>query len=203
MRFSWHFKCTVSIFKIGTFNSIKFKKYLRANPSAGTELVTILGQRFYSADAEAEYLRTDAGAFATPTGAGAGASAGVAKAGASAAYIKGIVEANANAEFAQAGASITYEPLTGQLVNAQAGAHVGKAEVGVKNTPLQAHVSVGEVGGEAGVGWQYTGASVGASLAEAKAGPFAARAGVKFGGGIRNGIPEVDLGPVTTPCSIM
>ena len=35
------------------------------------------------------------------------------------------------------------------------------------------------------------------------AGPFAARAGVKYGGGIRDGVPEVDVGPITTPCSIM
>ena len=88
-------------------------------------------------------------------------------------------------------------------MNAQAGAALGKAGVGITNTPLQASVSVAEAGGEAGVGWQYTGANIGASAAEARAGPFAARAGVKFGGGIRNGIPEVDLGPVTTPCSIM
>ena len=88
-------------------------------------------------------------------------------------------------------------------MNSQANVVVGKAAVGITNTPLQAHVSVGEAGGEAGVGWQYPGVNIGASFAEAKAGPFAARAGVKFGGGIRNGIPEVDLGPVTTPCSIM
>ena len=51
--------------------------------------------------------------------------------------------------------------------------------------------------------WDYTGAAVAASLGEARAGPFAARAGVKFGAGVRNGVPEVDLGPVTVPCSIM
>ena len=88
-------------------------------------------------------------------------------------------------------------------MNAQAGVAAGKAAVGLTNTPLQAHVSVAEASGEAGVGWQYTGANIGASLAEAKAGPFAVRAGAKFGAGIRNGVPEVDLGPVTTPCSVM
>ena len=51
--------------------------------------------------------------------------------------------------------------------------------------------------------WKYTGASAGAHFGEAKAGPFGVRAGVKFGAGIRNGIPEVDLGPVTAPCSVM
>lgn len=172
-------------------------------PPASVEYDTIAGLRVLSADAGAEYLGAEAGAFINPTAAKAAASANVAQASASAAVIKDVIEANANAEFAKAGASISYSPLTLQLVNAEAGVSVGKASVGVANTPLQAHVSVGEAGGEAGVGWQYTGASIGASVAEAKAGPFGARLGVKFGGGIRNGIPEVDLGPVTTPCSIM
>ena len=52
-------------------------------------------------------------------------------------------------------------------------------------------------GAEAGVSRDFTGVGVGASLAEARGGPFAARAG------LRNGAPEVDLGPVTAPCSIM
>ena len=56
---------------------------------------------------------------------------------------------------------------------------------------------------ETGVSWDYTGAAVAASFGEARAGPFAARAGVKFGAGVRNGVPEMDLGPVTVPCSIM
>ena len=52
--------------------------------------------------------------------------------------------------------------------------------------------------------WKYTGASVEASAGEARAGPFAARAGVKFGAGFRNGVPEVDLGPVTvSACSVI
>ena len=148
-------------------------------------------------------MGAQAEAFANPTSGRAAAAANVAQAGASAAILKDVLEAEASAEFAKAEASISYSPLTGQLVNAQAGVAVGKAGVGITNTPLQAHVSVGEAGGEAGVGWKYTGASVGASVAEAKAGPFAARAGLKFGAGIRNGIPEVDLGPVTIPCSIM
>ena len=58
-------------------------------------------------------------------------------------------------------------------------------------------------GAEAGVSRDFTGVGVGASLAEARGGPFAARAGVKFVIGVKNGAPEVDLGPVTAPCSIM
>ena len=52
---------------------------------------------------------------------------------------------------------------------------------------------------EAGASWEYTGANVGASLGEARAGPFAVRAGFKLGAGIRNGVPEIDLGPITAP----
>ena len=38
---------------------------------------------------------------------------------------------------------------------------------------------------ETGVSWKYTGASAGAHLGEAQAGPFAVRAGFKFGIGFR------------------
>ena len=76
-------------------------------------------------------------------------------------------------------------------------------EAGIAHTPLQAHVQGPAAGAEAGASWDYAGVGVGASLAEARAGPFAARAGVKIGIGCRNGVPEVDLGPVTSPCSIM
>ena len=78
-----------------------------------------------------------------------------------------------------------------------------RVEVGIAHTPLQARVQGPAAGAEAGASWDYTGVGVGASLAEARAGPFAARAGVKIGAGVRNGVPEVDLGPVTMPCSIM
>lgn len=56
---------------------------------------------------------------------------------------------------------------------------------------------------EIGTSSEYTGASVGAHAGEARVGPFAARAGVKVGAGVRDGVPEVDLGPVTVPCSVM
>ena len=101
---------------------------------------------------------------------------------------------SAKTEFNKAGTSISSSPLNGQLVNGRASYAVGKTTVGLKNTPLQAKVTVGEVGGQAGVGWKHTGASVGASVAEARAGPFEARLGVKFGVGMKNGVPEIDLG---------
>ena len=52
---------------------------------------------------------------------------------------------------------------------------------------------------ETGASWDYTGVNVGASLGEARAGPFAVRAGLKFGVGVRNGVAEVDFGPFTVP----
>lgn len=54
---------------------------------------------------------------------------------------------------------------------------------------------------EVGVSWKCFGASAGAYVGEAKAGPFAVRAGVKYGITIRYGVPEVHAGNVS--CSIM
>lgn len=72
------------------------------------------------------------------------------------------------------------------------------------NVPFaQASASGPETREETGVSWKYTGASAGAYAGEARAGPLAVRAGVKVGIGLRNGVPEADLGPVTVPCSIM
>lgn len=72
------------------------------------------------------------------------------------------------------------------------------------NVPfVQASASGLEAKAETGVSWKYTGASAGAYAGEARAGPFVARAGVKVGIGLRNRVPEADLGPVTVPCSIM
>jgi len=86
---------------------------------------------------------------------------------------------------------------------AKAEAVTARVEAGVKHTPLKVHAQGPATAAETGFSWDYAGANVGASLGEARAGPFAARAGVKFGAGVRNGVPEVDLGPVTVPCSIM
>ena len=72
-----------------------------------------------------------------------------------------------------------------------------RVEVGIPHTPLQVRAQDPAAGAEAGVSRDFTGVGVGASLAEARGGPFAAKAGV------RSGVPEVDLGTVTAPCSIM
>ena len=80
---------------------------------------------------------------------------------------------------------------------------VAGASAGLLHTLLQASVSVAKANTEASVGWEYTGALAGASLAEARALPFGVRVGVKFGAGIRNGIPEADVGLGTVPCCVM
>ena len=77
-------------------------------------------------------------------------------------------------------------------------------EAELTNVPFaQASASGPEAKAEIGVSWKYTGASAGAYAGEARAGPLAVRAGVKVGIGLRNEVPEADLGPVTVPCSIM
>jgi len=87
-------------------------------------------------------------------------------------------------------------------VMAVAHASVARVEAGVPGIPFaNAHAETLGAGAQAGVSWNYTGVSAGAHLAEAQAGPFAVRAGVKFGIGIRNGVPEIDAGPVS--CSVM
>ena len=64
------------------------------------------------------------------------------------------------------------------------------------------HFSVAEAETRAGVSFNYTGAEIGASLFEAQAGPFAIRAGLKFGVAVKEGVPEVHAGPVST-CLLM
>jgi hypothetical protein len=87
-------------------------------------------------------------------------------------------------------------------VMAGANAHVARVEAGVKDIPfLNAHAEAVGASAQAGATWNYTGVSAGAHLGEVQAGPFAVRAGAKFGVGIRNGVPEVDMGPVS--CSVM
>ena len=84
----------------------------------------------------------------------------------------------------------------------EASATAAKVEVGVTNVPLaQASATGPEAKAEAGASWKLFGASAGAYAGEAQAGPFAVRAGFKVGASVRNGIPEIDMGPVT--CSIM
>ena len=133
-------------------------------------------------------------------GVGAASGASVAEAGASADFVNGVigVEANASAAKASAGASASVMGL-----EAKANAHVAKLQCGVKNTPLQVSVGAIEAGAHAGASVRYVGASLGVYLAETKVDPFAVRAGVKFGAAIENGIPVIDVGPVTTPCCII
>ena len=132
--------------------------------------------------------------------AGASACTAVAEADASADLIDGIIGVQAHASAAKAAAS-----ASASLLGADAGAyaHAAKAECGIKNTPLHLSLSAFGVEAQAGVSPQYIGASVGAYIAETRIGPFGVRAGVKFGAAIEKGIPIVDTGLVTTPCSIM
>ena len=84
--------------------------------------------------------------------------------------------------------------------NLRSSVTTAKVEAGLSNIPLANTSAEGPgAGADAGVSWKYTGASAGVHFGEAKAGPFGVHAGVKFGAGIRNGIPELDLGPVTVP----
>eukprot|EP01083_Nonionella_stella_P276047 937766_1 len=86
-------------------------------------------------------------------------------------------------------------------VRAQADATVVKAQAGFKGTPI--NVSASGPSAKAGAACRLDDieASAGAYLAEATAGPFAVREGVKFGAGVKNGVPFVDAGPVS--CLIM
>ena len=79
-----------------------------------------------------------------------------------------------------------------------------KVEASLTNIPL-AHVCAEGPCAEAesGLSWNYTGVNAGAHVGEATVGPLAIRAGVKVGMGVRNGIPELDIGPVTIPCSLL
>jgi len=128
----------------------------------------------------------------------AGAKAVGAEASAKAALVDGYFEVTASAEAASVQAS-----TNASLLGLHAGADVKVAGVnaGLTHTSLQSSVSVLGAGAELSVGWEYTGATAGAHLIEARAGPFGIRAGVKVGAGIRNGVPEVDMGPVT--CCLM
>lgn len=81
------------------------------------------------------------------------------------------------------------------------------ATSGIK--PLDKHLNAGGnvfsagAGAEASLESLTLSASAGAHLAEANAGPFAVRAGAKFGGGVEGGIPVLHAGPVSAPCSVM
>ena len=146
-------------------------------------------------------MKTHSDSYATPLEAHAEADAEVASIKVGAALVPGLLEAVAGADLlkAEAKADASFIPTAeGEFAEAEASAAVGKVEAGISNVPF-ANVSakVMEADADAGFGWKYTGASVGASLGEVKAGPLGARLGLKFGAGIRNGVPEIDLGPIT------
>lgn len=82
-------------------------------------------------------------------------------------------------------------------VSAKADATVAKASAGIECTPLTAEASTLGANTSASFGFKNIGASAGAHLVEAQAGPFGIRAGVKFGVSLKYGVPNVDLGPVS------
>ena len=86
---------------------------------------------------------------------------------------------------------------------ASADATLARVQAGFAGTPICLAAEGPGAGVSAGVHASQIGAAVGAHAGEVSAGPFAARAGVKFGGGIENGCPVVHMGPVSTPCSVM
>ncbi|CAG5103906.1 Oidioi.mRNA.OKI2018_I69.chr1.g995.t1.cds [Oikopleura dioica] len=141
---------------------------------------------------------------ANPFIATASAQAAVKKFGANTKVLK-IVEANVDGDLFKAEAGANYEAPKGQLGDFQASARAGKITAGVDYIPgASASASVLEAGARAGFGYEFTGYEAGASLAEVQAGPFALRAGFKFGVAIKRGVPEVHAGPITTPgCFIM
>lgn len=154
--------------------------------------------KYTNAKAEAGVGKAEYKVSLTPTQYSAEASAEGPNAAASAALVEGLWDASAKVSAGKAEASADFGTKNlGALAKAEAVA--GRAEIGIRNTPLHAHAQGPSVGAEAGISWDYTGANVGGSLGELKAGPFAIRAGLKFGKGIRNGVPEIDLGPVTVP----
>ena len=161
-----------------------------------------IGMKVAHAEAGAGVAKATASASANPLQAKAGAGAYGPNAGAKAALVEGIIEAGAEAYVGKAAAEagVGIEHLGAY---AAAEAVVARAGAGIAHTPLQAHAQGPAAGAETGASWDYTGGNVSASLGEAKAGPFAVRAGVKFGAGIRNGVPELDPGPISAPCSVM
>ncbi|KAL2082186.1 hypothetical protein ACEWY4_022004 [Coilia grayii] len=170
--------------------------------SVEVHVAEVAGLKILSAGASAEALHASASATATPVGVRADATAYVVEVRAHASVVEDVLGAEAAASALKASAEAAAGlGVLGVAAGAEAG--VVKAEVGIYNTPLYAHAKAFGAEAEAGLSWKYTGFTVGAHLGEAKAGPFAVRAGVKFGAGIRHGVPEVDVGLITIPCSVM
>mmetsp|Transcript_77524 Transcript_77524/g.149803 ORF Transcript_77524/g.149803 Transcript_77524/m.149803 type:complete len:268 (-) Transcript_77524:44-847(-) len=94
---------------------------------------------------------------------------------------------------------------TASVLGAQAGARASgaRASVGLEGTPATLGLDLAGAGAAAGLHLAHMGAYAGFHLAEAHAGPFAGRFGLKYGGGIENGIPVIHAGPVSAPCTVM
>ena len=86
---------------------------------------------------------------------------------------------------------------------ASADATTVRVQAGFAGTPFCVGAEGPGCSASAGLHLQQIGASVGIHVGQANAGPFAVRAGVKFGGGIENGVPVAHLGPVSAPCAVM
>ena len=114
-------------------------------------------------------------------------------------------DCKANSANAIAAHARTHEPALAEAAAARSSADttLARVQAGFAGTPLCVGAKGPSVGISAGAHFSQLGAAVGAHAGEASAGPFAARAGVKFGGGIENGCPVVHFGPVSAPCSIM
>ena len=123
---------------------------------------TLLNCPVLGASASAGKFNGNIGYSVSPAGFEAGMGVSMADADAKAYIIDGL---EAKARGALYDADYTVE--AGYLgVRAEAGARVARAEVGVKHTPLKAHVELAGAEAEAGISWDYTGASAGAHLAE-------------------------------------
>jgi len=133
----------------------------------------------------------------------ADASANVAKAEAGTNGVVGdLLSTSAGATFMEAHAGAQVNAFGAE---AKAHACVGEAHIGIRGTPLQAHAKGpgADAQAVARLDTLTLHASAGAYVGEVAAGPFEARLGVKVGIGFKNGMPVVDLGPVSGPCSIM
>ena len=187
--------------KVGAHKSANAEAFSHHAHTSATA-TEVVGVKVAHAAAGAGVGKAAASASANPLQAKAGAAAYGPNANAKAALVEGIVEASAEAYVGKAAAEAGFG-IEHLGAYAKAEAVTARAGAGVAHTPLQAHAQGPAAGAETGASWDYAGGNVSASLGEARAGPFAVRAGVKFGAGIRNGVPEVDLGPVSVPCSVM
>jgi len=131
--------------------------------------------------------------------------AGLASAGAGAEF--GLISASASAKAIYAGAGAEAECRLGECgAGVYAEVTVAKTEVGIKGIPVVSGIARASASGPTASGGAkvdlFNGdATVGvaAHAGEACAGPFCARVGVKFGGGLEGGIPVLHLGLFSIP----